>query len=75
MKRQTYDNKSERFKKLATYRTNEVLKKLKILGNCSNRNMYDFSEGEINKIFSEIEKKVKEVKSKFNFSKDKEFKL
>lgn len=75
MKRQTYVNKSERFKELATYRTNEVLKKLKILGNCSNRTMYDFSEEEVNKIFSEIEKKVKEVKSKFNFLKDKEFKL
>lgn len=62
-------SKRERFKKLAVYRTNEVLKKLKVLGNCSNRSAYEYSEEEINKIFSEIERKVKEAKSKFHFPK------
>lgn len=68
--------KRERFKKLAVYRTNEVLKRLKVLGNCANRSAYDYTEDEINKIFSEIEKKVREIKAKFHFpNKDKEFKL
>jgi hypothetical protein len=68
--------KRERFKKLAVYRTNEVLKRLKILGNCANRSAYDYTEEEINKIFSEIERKVREIKAKFNFpNKNKEFKL
>jgi hypothetical protein len=67
--------KRERFKKLAVYRTNEILKRLKILGNCANRSAYDYTEEEINKIFSEIERKVKEIKAKFHFPKNKEFKL
>ncbi len=69
------DEKRNRFKKLAVYRTNEVLKRLKVLGNCANRSAYEYTEEEINKIFSEIEKKVREVKSKFHFPKHKEFEL
>lgn len=68
-------DKRERFKRLAVYRTNEVLKRLKVLGNCANRSAYEYTEEEINKIFSEIEKKVREIKSRFHFSKEKEFKL
>lgn len=69
------NDKKLRFKKLAEYRTNEVLKRLRILGNCANRSVYDYSEEEINKIFSEIEKKTKKIKAKFYFPKEKEFKL
>lgn len=71
----TKDQKRERFKRLATYRTNEVLKRLKILGNCANRSAYSYKREELNKIFSEIERKVREVKSRFHFPKEKEFKL
>ena len=67
--------KKERFKRLATQRTNIVLKRLKVLGNCSNRSAYEYTEEEVNKIFSEIERRVLEIKSKFHFPKNKEFKL
>ncbi len=63
------DNKRERFKRLGAYRTNEILKKLKVLGNCSNRSAYEYTEEEINRIFSEIDRAVKETKSKFYFPK------
>lgn len=70
------DDRRSNFKRLATTRTNEVLRRLKILANCSNRSHYDYTEEEINKIFSEIEKKVREAKAKFTFpNRDKEFKL
>ena len=49
------EEKRNRFKKLAVYRTNEVLKRLKVLSNCANRSAYEYSEEEVNKIFSEIE--------------------
>jgi len=68
-------NKRERFKRLAVYRTNEVLKRLKILGNCANRSAYDYTEEEINKIFSEIKRKFEAVKAKFHFPKKEDFKL
>lgn len=67
--------KRERFKRLATYRTNEILRKLKTLGNCANRSAYEYSEEEINKIFSEIEKATRSTKAKFHFAKKTEFKL
>ena len=65
----------DRFKRLATARTNIVLKRLKVLGNCSNRSIYEYDEPDIDKIFSEIERKVKESKAKFHFPKKKDFKL
>jgi len=69
------ETKAERFKRLASLRTNEVLRRLKVLGNCANRSAYEYSEEEVNKIFSAIERKLKEVKAKFHFLKEKEFKL
>lgn len=69
------DNKRERFKRLAAQRTNSVLKRLKVLGNCSNRSAYNYTEEEIGKIFSEIERQVRGIKAKFHFPKNKEFKL
>jgi hypothetical protein len=66
----------DRFKRLATSRTTEVLKRLQVLSNCSNRSAYDYSEDEINKIFSTIEKAARDAKSKFHYPKEKiNFKL
>ena len=65
----------ERFRRLGTQRTNSVLQRLEVLGNCSNRSAYDYTEEEINKIFSEIERRARETKAKFHFPKNKEFKL
>ena len=69
------ETKRERFKRLGSLRTNEVLRRLKVLGNCANRGAYEYTEEEVNKIFSEIERKVREIKAKFHFPKEKEFKL
>lgn len=69
------EHSRDRFKRLATTRTNIILKRLKVLGNCSNRNIYEYEEQDIDKIFSEIERKVKETKAKFHFPKKRKFKL
>jgi len=72
---QKNEHPRDRFKRLATTRTNIVLKRLKVLGNCSNRSIYEYDEQDIDKIFSEIERRVKETKAKFHFPKKREFKL
>jgi hypothetical protein len=72
---QKADISRKRFKKLASLRTNAVLRRLKVLGNCANRHNYQYTEDEVNKIFTEIERKLKEVKAKFSFTKEGEFKL
>lgn len=70
------DKRKDNFKRLAVYRTKEVLRRLKVLGNCSNRSHYNYSEEEVNKIFSEIERKVRETKAKFTFpNKENDFSL
>ena len=63
--------KRERFKRLGSSRTNDVLKRLQVLSNCANRSAYDYSEEDINKIFITIEKAVKDSKSKFYYPKEK----
>ena len=70
------EEKRERFKRLATARTNSVLKTLNTLGHCSNRSAYDYSEEEVKKIFSEIESVTRDTKAKFHYSKkNKKFSL
>ena len=65
----------ERFKRIAEARTNAVLDRLRILGNLSNRQMYHYSEEDIAKIFSVINERVRETRSKFRFSNKERFKL
>jgi len=69
------ETRHERFKRIATKRTNEILEKIRILGNCSNRSSYEYTEEEVNKIFSEIEKQLKFIKAKFLAEKRERFKL
>jgi len=73
------NNKNEtpeaRFKRIAEARTNAVLDRLRILGNLSNRQMYRYTEEDVEKIFSAINKQVKKVRSKFHFSNKERFKL
>jgi hypothetical protein len=73
--KKSHETTRERFKRLATKRTNEVLRKLKVLGNCANRQVYDYSREDVNKIFNVIHQKVKEIEGKFRASSDENFKL
>lgn len=72
----TEKEKAERFKRVAENRTNKIIDQIRLLGNCSNRSNYDYSEDEIKRIFSAIESELKETKSKFQQSnKSKKFEL
>lgn len=65
----------ERFRRLAAARTNEVLKRLKVLGNCANRQLYSYTEKDIEKIFSAIERRLKETRARFHFDRAGKFTL
>ncbi len=69
------ESRSERFKRIAAKRTNDILEKVRILGNCSNKSSYEYTEEEINKIFSEIDKQLKLTKAKFLGGKRERFRL
>ncbi len=67
----------ERFVRIVENRVNRVLSNLESLGNCSNRRNYEYTKEDVEKVFSEIQKKVEEVKAMFreDASKGKRFKL
>ena len=57
--------KRERFEKVAVARVNKIIKDLRWLGNCSNKNNYEYSEKDVKKIFSAIDLEVKKMKAKY----------
>lgn len=69
------EGRRERFLRLASQRTQDVLNRLRILGNCSNRSVYEYTQDDIDKIFDALKGQLKSVEAKFHFPKHKEFKL
>jgi len=75
MPKQKFNSKRERFLSVAETRTNSILEKIRILGNCSNRSLYEYSKDEIDKIFRAIQDKLNETKTRFIAKKESGFKL
>lgn len=69
------ETRRQKFLRLPTLRTNEVLSRLTILGNCANRQMCEYTEADIKKIFSAIDKQAQDMKGNFTIIKEREFKL
>lgn len=69
------ETKRDKFLRLATQRTREVLTRLRILGNCADRSRYEYTDADVRKIFAAIEKQLKAIKAKFTKVKEKEFRL
>lgn len=55
--------KRQRFEKVAGNRVQKVLDTLQLLKNCSNRNNYEYSEADVDQMFSEISKALKDTRS------------
>lgn len=69
------ETRKEKFIRLATYRTNLVLEKLRILGNLSNKANYDYTDEDVNKIFAAIDSQLRIAKARFAGKRKKTFKL
>ena len=63
------ENRAERFKRIATKRTVDIIDKIRILGNTSNKSTYEYTEADVAKIFKTIESELKKQKSKFTTKK------
>ena len=70
-------DKKNNFKRIAENRTNKIISMIKLLGNCSNKSNYSYTDEEVKKIFSAIENELKNSKLKFTeaSNKKKEFSL
>ena len=62
----TNETKRERFVRLAEARTNKILDMIKLLGNCSSKSNYEYTDEDVRKIFGAIERELKNARAKFN---------
>ena len=67
----TLESKRERFVRLAENRTNKIIDMVQLLGNCSNTSVYEYTQQDVEKIFSAIDSAVREAKRKFSKSEGK----
>lgn len=64
-KSQSDSLKRDRFKARAEARTKQVLRRLHLLGKCSNRQRYSYSGEDVEAIFRAVERKTKEIRDLF----------
>ena len=57
--------KRERFEKVASKRVQRVLDTLELIQNCSNRNNYEYDQNDVDRMFSEITKAVKDAQAAY----------
>lgn len=68
--------KRDRFVRIAEKRTNRILDNLRLLGNTSNKSLYSYEEADVDLVFSTIQQKLLETRSKFKTSfREKPFKI
>lgn len=56
---------NEKFKRIASARTQKIIDMIELLGNCSNKYVYEYSEEDVKKIFDAIDTELKIVKDKY----------
>ncbi|MHA1424282.1 MAG: hypothetical protein ACTSRQ_13695 [Candidatus Thorarchaeota archaeon] len=71
----TTESKRDRFVRIASKRTNQVLNELRKLGNCSNTRMYEFTDEDVKKIFRAIKKETDRIEKLFSSGEVHEFEL
>lgn len=57
--------KRQRFEKVAGNRVQKVIDFLNLLQNCANRNNYQYTEADVEHMFNEINKALKETRAKY----------
>lgn len=57
--------KRQRFEKVAGNRIQKIIDFLNLLQNCSNRNDYQYTEADVEHMFNEINKALKETRAKY----------
>lgn len=60
------ETKRDKFVRLAEARTNKIIDMIQLLGNCSNKNQYEYTQRDVNKIFSAIQAELDAAKKRFN---------
>lgn len=56
----------ERFEKVASNRVQRIIDYLYLLGNCSNKNNYEYTEKDVELMFKEINRTLKETRTLYD---------
>ena len=56
----------QRFEKVASNRVQKIIDFLGLVGNCANKNNYEYTEKDVELMFKEINRAVKEAKIMFD---------
>ena len=69
-------DKMQRFEELGEKRMLEVIKKIRLIGNLSNKNNYEYTEKHVKKIIASLQNEINVLENKFKFEDEKiEFKF
>ena len=60
------DEKKDRFERVASARVNTILNTLRLLGNCANKNNYEYSQEDVEKMFSVINAALRDCQKEFS---------
>ncbi len=60
------ENKRKKFLELANSRVNKTLTGIKLIGNLSRKNNYEYSEKDVKTIFNALDQELKTAKGLFN---------
>jgi hypothetical protein len=56
----------ERFKRVASFRTDKVLGAIRSLGKCANRKSYEYDKAQVEKIFRAINREIKICRAQYD---------
>lgn len=59
------DNRHGKFKDLAEARVRKATKSIQLIGNLGNRSNYSYTDADVRKIFSYLDKALKDARRKF----------
>lgn len=60
------ETKRDRFVRVAETRMNKIITLMQLLGNCANKNNYDYNEDDVQKIMRTLEEELMLLKQKFH---------
>lgn len=63
---QNTETKRDKFVRIAEARTNKIINMIQLLGNCSNKSLYEYSQKDVNKIFNAIQIELDDAKKRYN---------
>lgn len=62
---QEFESKSQKFRRLAERRATEIINKIRLIGNLSDKKNYDYTDDQIRQLFDALEGEIRLCKGRF----------